>query len=169
MALPPQLLKIGKDYTQKIAGYISGDFTSATLQEKQAHCAELRKMAAIAGAGITPLPIPFADIWTVTPVQMAMVQATGNVYGFKITGKNVKAVFATVAGGWIGQQLCLALFKIGMPGAGGFGGAAFVWVWTHAMGKAAEAYFASGMTLTKDELAEIRKKGMQDAPDRPAP
>jgi uncharacterized protein (DUF697 family) len=167
MAIPPQLLQIGKAFTAKVATYLTSDYSTATLEERQKYAAEVRQIAAVSGLGIAPLPIPFADIWTITPIQVAMVQAIGNIYGFKLEGKNLKAVFGTVAGGWLGQQACLALFKIGMPVAGGFGGAAFVWVWTHAMGKVAERYFASGMTLSKKELDEIRKSEVKNS--KPAP
>jgi uncharacterized protein (DUF697 family) len=162
MAIPPELTQIGKSFFDKIAAYLTGDFSQATPSERASYCGEARNLAAIAGAAISPLPIPFADIWTITPIQIAMVQAIGNIYGYRLVGKNLKAAFATVAGGWIGQQTCLALFKIGLPGAGGFGGSAFVYVWTHAMGKAAEAYFASGMTLTRDEINKIRKNQVQN-------
>lgn len=163
MAIPPQLLEIGKTFTKKVGHFLTNDFSAATPEERAEHCAEVRNMAAYAGAGIAPLPIPFADIWTITPIQVAMVQAIANIYGFKLEGKNLKAAFATVGGGWLGQQTCLALFKIGMPGAGGFGGAAFVWVWTHAMGKVAERYFATGMKLTKKELDELRRQEVEAA------
>jgi uncharacterized protein (DUF697 family) len=109
------------------------------------------------------MPIPFADIWTITPVQMLMVRAIGNIYGYKINPQTVKEILAVVGGGMIGQQVCLALFKIGMPGAGGFGGAAFVFFWTHGMGNAAELYFRSGGTATAKELAAARSEGMKQA------
>ncbi|NCS39747.1 MAG: DUF697 domain-containing protein [Microcystis aeruginosa BS13-10] len=96
---------------------------------------EARQISAWAAAAIAPMPIPFADIWTITPVQMLMVRAIGNIYGYKIDAKTVKEMLAVVGGGMLGQQICLALFKIGLPGAGGFGGAAFVFFWTHGIGK----------------------------------
>ena len=163
MKLPTHLALVLKEFALRIETYLTGDFSAATLEEKQKHCADVRQLAAIAGASLAPIPIPFADIWTITPVQIAMVQAIGNIYGYNLEGKNLKAAFATVAGGWLGQQACLALFKIGMPGAGGFGGAAFVWVWTHAMGRVAEKYFSSGMKLSKEELRKIREEELKNA------
>lgn len=82
---------------------------------------EARQISAWAAAAIAPMPIPFADIWTITPVQMLMVRAIGNIYGYKIDAKTVKEMLAVVGGGMLGQQICLALFKIGLPGAGGLG------------------------------------------------
>ena len=157
MPIPFQLFELGKSFSEKIKKYLLEDFSAATPDEKRRHCAEVRNLAAAAGAAVTPLPIPFADIWTITPIQVAMVQAIGNIHGFKLKGKNLKAAFATVAGGWLGQQTFLALVKLGLPGAGGFAGSAFIYVWTHAIGRTAEKYFLSGMELTKSDLKKVRE------------
>lgn len=167
--IPPQLAQILKEHFDRIKQFLTDDFTSLDSVQRQEKTAEVRQMSAIAAATITPIPIPFADIWTVTPVQMLMVRAIGNIYGYKIDGNTAKEMFAVVGGGMLGQQVCLALFKIGLPGAGGFGGAAFVFVWTHGIGKAAELYFQSGMTATKQELEKARKEGMKQAKDETPP
>lgn len=158
-----QVFTNGVNFATRIKAYLTNDYSSATSEEREQFCSDVRSIAANTGAALSPIPLPFADIWTITPVQMAMVQAIGNIYGYKLEGKNLKAVFGTVAGGWLGQQVCLALFKIGLPGAGGIGGAGFVWVWTHAMGKVAEQYFISGMKLSKDEIDEARKREVRNA------
>jgi uncharacterized protein (DUF697 family) len=165
MYIPPYLAKHLKDHAAKIAHYMTGEFKP---EDRGQAAAEVRKLSAIAGAAIAPMPIPFADIWTITPVQMAMVQAIGNIYGYKLNGRNLKAAFGTVAGGWLGQQTCLALFKIGLPGAGGFGGAAFVYVWTHGIGRAAEVFFRSGMLATTRELDVARRQGIADGKNQQA-
>ena len=158
-----QVLNNGLNFVDRIKFYLVNDFSGTTAEERKQYCSDVRSIAAKTGAALSPIPLPFADIWTITPVQMGMVQAIGNIHGYKLEGKNLKAVFGTVAGGWLGQQVCLALFKIGLPGAGGIGGAGFVWVWTHAMGKVAEQYFISGMKLSKDEIDEARKREVQIA------
>lgn len=163
MKLPPRIAKVFSGFTQQIAIYLTGDFSSATRETREQYCADVCQIAAGTGALLSPIPVPFADIWTITPIQVAMVQAIGNIYGYRLEGKSLKAAFATVAGGWLGQQTCLALFKIGMPGAGGFGGSAFVWAWTHAMGRTAEAYFRSEMKLSKGELKRVRETEIKNA------
>lgn len=163
MNIPTQLLTHLGGHANKMKDYLTGDFQDADPEKRKQMAAEARKISAAGAAAIAPMPIPFADIFTITPVQMAMVGAIGNIYGYKLDEKTLRAVMGTVAGGWLGQQTCLALFKIGMPGAGGFGGAAFVFVWTHTMGFAAEEYFKSGMTATKKDLDAARKRGMEEA------
>lgn len=161
--IPVQLLQHLGKHGVRMSQFLSDNFSNIDKSQRQEMATEARQISACAAAAIAPMPIPFADIWTITPVQMLMVRAIGNIYGYKIDGKTVKEMLAVVGGGMLGQQVCLALFKIGLPGAGGFGGAAFVFFWTHGIGKAAELYFQSGMTATEEELATARKAGMKQA------
>ena len=161
MRMPIELVKHLGEHAQRMQEFVSEDYSGLNDKERSELASEARNISAWAAGAIAPMPIPFADIWTITPVQMFMVRAIGNIYGYKIDKKTIKEVFAVVGGGIVGQQVCLALFKIGLPGAGGFGGAAFVWVWTHGMGHAAERYFQSGMKATKEQVEEARKNGME--------
>ena len=161
--IPVQLLQHLGKHGVRMRQFLGDNFSNVDESQRRAMAKEARQISAWAAAAIAPMPIPFADIWTITPVQMLMVRAIGNIYGYKIDAKTVKEMLAVVGGGMIGQQICLALFKIGLPGAGGFGGAAFVFFWTHGIGNAAELYFQSGMTATDEDLAAARKEGMKQA------
>lgn len=160
---PTALVEHLQKFLSEIKDVVVADFQHLSVEERKAKAKSVRYKCASYAAGISPLPIPFADIWTITPVQMIMVRAIGNIYGHKIDANAVKELLSVLGGGWIGQQLCLALFKIGMPGAGGFGGAAFVFVWTHAMGMAAEVYFSSDKEASQKQLRESLKMGFQEA------
>ncbi|WP_201324388.1 YcjF family protein [Pseudanabaena sp. lw0831] len=145
-----------------ILEYITSDYSNSSRKEKQEKCSQVRTIAAGAGAALALVPMPFADIFTITPVQYLMVRAIGNIYGYKISENSVGEVVAVIGGGFLGQQTILALFKIGLPGAGGFFGSVFVYGWTFGMGKAAELYFASGMTATKEDLKKARESGAKE-------
>jgi uncharacterized protein (DUF697 family) len=71
-------------------------FTNESQRKEMAK--EARQISAWAAAAIAPMPIPFADIWTITPVQMLMVRAIGNIYGYKIDAKTLKEMLAVVGG-----------------------------------------------------------------------
>lgn len=143
--------------------YITDDFSNLDNNAKKQKASEVRSICATFAAGLSIIPIPFADIFTITPVQYLMVRAIGNIYGYKLDENAAKEVVAVVGGAWLGQQTCLALFKIGLPGAGGAVGSAFVFGWTYGMGKAAELYFESGMTATKEEIKNARSSGEKEA------
>jgi len=138
--------------------YLHDDFSNSTPQEKAQYANNVRQICATAGAMVAPQPIPIADIWLITPIQYLMVRAIGNIYGYRISESTIAEIFAVIGGGITGQQLCLTLFKIGIPGLGGLVSASFVFAWTHGIGQAAEAYFKSGMTMSEGELAEIRRQ-----------
>lgn len=160
-------IKVAVDYVRKhtpvLREFLTADFGELTPQQQRAKAAEARKKFAVAAAGVAPLPVPLADIWLITPIQILMIQAIANIYGYKLDWDRLVAVFPVVAGGWIGRQAALALFKIGLPGLGGLTAAAFAYVWTLGMGKAAERYFASGMKLGKRQLAKEQRAGIAAA------
>lgn len=169
MKLPWNIVTHLIRHMRKMREFVTGDFSHLDEAGRRRTTADVRRMSCSAAAAIAPMPIPFADIWTITPVQMLMVRAIGNIYGYKLDRKALKPLLSTGGGGWLGQQVCLALFKVGMPGAGGLGGAVFVYVWTKALAHAAEAYFASGMKASKTELREVLKGAMADTKDLPEP
>lgn len=163
MGIPLFLVEHLDKFRSEIEYLLMNDFSALNEIERKEKVAEARQKGAWGAALVAPQPIPFADIWLITPVQILMVRAIGNIHGYELSEDTVKELLSVIGGGWLGQQVCLALFKIGMPGAGGLGGAAFVFFWTYAMGKAAEVYFASGMTASKEDLKKARQEGMKEA------
>jgi uncharacterized protein (DUF697 family) len=149
-----------------LRSYLNDDFSQTSLVERQKLAADVRKIGAGCAAAIAPMPLPFADIWAITTVQYMIVRAIGNIYGHKLDINATKEVLAVIGGGMLGQQICLQLFKWGLPGAGGIGGMAFVYAWTCGMSVAAETYFKSDGKATKEELKKAREQGMAEAKTR---
>ena len=143
--------------------FINGDFSNLNEDSKKQKSSEVRTIAATIGAGFSAIPnIPFADFFIITPIQALMVRAIGNIYSYKITEATAAEILTVIGGGWLGQQALLAAFRIGLPGAGGLVGSVFVYGWTYGMGKAAEVYFASNMTASKEELKRARESGAKE-------
>ncbi len=163
MFLPWNLTKHLQKHAQDMHGYLTDDFSGLDPEGKRQKAAEVRQMSAIAAGAIAPMPIPFADIWTITPIQVIMVRAIANIYGYGLDATTAKAMLATVGGGWLGRQTFLALLKLGIPGFGLAAGAGFAYVWTLGIGRAAEAYFASGMLASRRQIDEA----MRDRPQLP--
>ena len=138
--------------------FLTDDFRGLDPESRRQKAAEARNTSAVAAAAVVPMPIPFADIWTITPIQILMVRAIGNIYGFGMDYRTARAVLATVGGGWLGQQAFLGLLKLGLPGIGEAAGAGFAYIWTLGMGRAAEAYFAS-MQATGRNLDQAISEG----------
>ena len=65
-------------------------------------------------AGIAIQPIPFADAFVLTPVEMIMVMKIGHLYGFSISKERATSIVKELAGvvgmGWISKNLILTVF-----------------------------------------------------------
>lgn len=156
------LAKHLKSHAKDMQGYLFDDFHDLDLESRRQKASEVRKISAVAAAAIAPMPIPFADIWTITPIQMLMVKAIGNIYGYGMDEKTARAILVTVGGGWLGRQTFLGLLKLGLPGFGEIGGAAFAYWWTQGMGKAAEAYFSGEVRLSKHDIEQSLRRSLNE-------
>ena len=163
MWLPWHLTNHLKKHAQEMRGFLTDDFSDLDLESRKQKASEVRNMSAVAAGAIAPMPIPFADVWTITPIQILMVRAIANIYGYPLDYRTGRAVLATVGGGLLGRQAFLALLKLGLPGIGQAGGAAFAYFWTLGMGRAAEAYFASGMKASKHDIEQAMIEGGRKA------
>ena len=143
--------------------FINGDFDNLDEDGKKENTSRVRQIAATTGAVACAIPnVPFADFFIITPIQALMVRAIGNIYGYKVNESTAAEILTVIGGGWLGQQALLAAFRIGLPGAGGLVGSIFVYGWTYGMGKAAEVYFASNMTASKEDLKKARETGAKE-------
>jgi len=143
--------------------FINGNFHNLDEEGKKENASKVRQIAATTGGIACAIPnVPFADFFIITPIQALMVRAIGNIYGYKINESTAAEILTVIGGGWLGQQALLAAFRIGLPGAGGLIGSIFVYGWTYGMGKAAEVYFASNMTASKEDLKKAREKGVKE-------
>ena len=110
--------------------------------------------AAGRAAAIAAIPVPLADVGPLMANDAYMIYRIAEVYGFSID-KSVVAMLSGVAGGSIAGKLgatFLPFLKI--PIAAGI---------TYAVGKTAKAYFASGMTLSMDNLKGIFSNARKEA------
>ena len=112
--------------------------------------------AAGRAAAIAAVPIPLADVGPLMANEAYMIYRIAETYGFSID-KSVVAMLGGVAGGSIAGKLGASFLPfLKVPIAAGI---------TYAVGKAAKAYFASGMTLSKDALVDVFTNARKEADD----
>ena len=110
--------------------------------------------AAGRAAAIAAVPIPLADVGPLMANEAYMIYRIAEVYGFSVD-KSVVAMLGGVAGGSIAGKLGATFLPfLKVPIAAGI---------TYSVGKVAKAYFASGMTLSKDKLTEIFTHARKEA------
>ena len=126
----------------------------------------LRRFSAICAATAVQ-PIPFMEIFTLTPIQAYMGTLIGQARGYKFSMMEVyKEIIGVIALGFLAQQSILGLYKTIIPFLGGFTTIPLVFVFTYAIGKVMDFYFVSktqGKTLTKDDLKNLFKQAKKDA------
>jgi len=115
-------------------------------------------------------PIPFADIFILTPIQAYIGTRIGAVRGFKLSNKQIKDLIVEISGvvglGLLAQQAVLGVYKVGLPGFAGFTTITLVFGATYAICKVIDAYFVQkikGETLSKDNMKKIFRNAKKES------
>ena len=112
-------------------------------------------------------PIPFADIFVLTPIQLYMGTLIAEARGYKFSVSEIyKEIFGVIALAYLAQQTVIGLYKTILPFYGAITTIPLVFVLTYAIGKVMDFYFASktqGKKLTKDDLVNFFKQARKDA------
>lgn len=116
-------------------------------------------------AGVAVQPIPFADIFILTPLQAYMGTRLAAIRGIRLSEQEstdlIKQTMGVVGMGLVAQQLGIAAAKILFPIFGGVATIPVVFGLTYAIGTVMDKYFiakAEGRTLTPDEIKDAWRK-----------
>lgn len=140
--------------------------TDLTDDQKVAHIITIFSSVC---AGVAIQPIPFADIFILTPLQAFMGTRISAIRGIRLSEKQssdvIKEIMGVVGAGMIAQQLGIAAAKIFFPIFGGVATIPVVFGLTFAIGKVMDIYFinqAKGRKLTPDELKDAWSKAKKE-------
>src|SRR5690606_6262665 len=96
-------------------------------------------------AAVAVQPIPFADIFVLTPIQAFMGKKIADIRGYNISEAGAKEIFIELSGlvglGFLSQQLVIGAYKTVLPFLGGFTTIPLVFGLTFGMGKVMDHYF----------------------------
>jgi uncharacterized protein (DUF697 family) len=127
-------------------------------------------LTALTCAIVAIQPIPFADFFVLTPIQLAMVITMSRVMGMPVGKHGAREVIAYVAGvvglGLLAQQTILGLYKTVIPFAGGLTTIPLVYSATMGLGYAAKAVLDArrrDQTITKEEIKRIQEEARAKA------
>ena len=104
-------------------------------------------------AAIAAIPIPLADIGPLIMNEGYMIYKLGALYGYSV-GENVLAMLGGVTGGSLAGKV-LASFLPGIK-------IAIAPAVTYAVGKVAQEYFKSKMTMSESELKQRFEKAKKE-------
>lgn len=129
----------------------------------------LTHQACMSCALIAIQPIPFADLFVLTPVQAVFASRIAAVRGVPLSENDaqtwIKEIVAMGGMGFLAQQLGIAAWKIVVPTIGGLFTIPLVYSLTYGIMKVADLYFqkkAGGVRMSDEEIKEQLKKAMKE-------
>ena len=124
-------------------------------------------------AAVAVQPIPFADIFVLTPIQAFMGKKIADIRGFNISEAGAKEIFKELAGlvglGFLSQQLVIGAYKTVLPFVGGFTTIPLVFGLTYGMGKVMDYYFEKkikGQKVDPEMIKAIFSKAKAEGKQR---
>lgn len=118
-------------------------------------------------AAVAIQPIPFADIFILTPIQAFMGTRIAKVRGYSFSMSEIyKEIIGLLGLSFLAQQSAIGLYKTILPFLGALTTIPLVFVLTYSMGKVMNFYFISktkGQTITKDDLMKAFKEARKSA------
>ena len=120
-------------------------------------------------AGVAIQPIPFADIFVLTPIQAYFASRIAAIRGVPVSESDasdwIKEIIGIVGLGIIAQQVAIGIWKIVTFGLGGLLTIPLVYGLTYAVMKVADAYFsakARGEKLNDEQIKAIWKGALRE-------
>jgi uncharacterized protein (DUF697 family) len=156
-------------YKETLDRILQGDFDRASPEERAEAVRDVINVCSVAAGAVTFQPIPFLDIALVSPIQIAMVQAIGRVYGHRLDQKAIIEMLSTFGASLLAQNAIIAAAKF-IPFAGWVVAISMAYALTYAIGEVADHYFKNGRGVSAEELKSMfdrvyheKKKEKQEA------
>ena len=112
-------------------------------------------------AAVAIQPIPFADIFILTPIQAYMGTRIAKIRGYSFSMNEVyKEIIGLLGLSFLAQQTAIGLYKTIIPFLGAITTIPLVFILTYTMGKVMDFYFVSktkGEVPTKEDLVNAFK------------
>jgi uncharacterized protein (DUF697 family) len=141
-------------YKETLDRILQGDFDSASPEERAEAVRDVINVCSVAAGAVTFQPIPFLDIALVSPIQIAMVQAIGRVYGHRLDQKAIIEMLSTFGASLLAQNAIIAAAKF-IPFAGWVVAISMAYALTYAIGEVADHYFKNGRGVSAEELKSM--------------
>ena len=115
-------------------------------------------------------PIPFADLFVLTPIQVVMITNLSKIMGHPIGKEDAKEIIMYIVGvvGWgvLAQQVVLGLYKTILPYMGGFTTIPLVYGLTYSLGYTAKTLLEArqkDQQLTQTQIKQIAEEAKKAA------
>jgi uncharacterized protein (DUF697 family) len=127
----------------------------------------IRKYSAICAA-MAVQPIPFADIFILTPTQIIMGKKIASLRGYEVKDSSIEKILKEISGiigmGVLAQQVVIGAYKTFLPFMGGITTIPVVYGLTYGIGKTMDYYIVAkinGKQINKSEVERIFKNSRE--------
>jgi uncharacterized protein (DUF697 family)/GTPase Era involved in 16S rRNA processing len=124
---------------------------SNVMAAQEKTCRQLMHSIATICAGVATAPIPVADIFPITSLQIGLITSIGYISGRSLSSKNVRKFITSaginIGGAFILREMARTLVKLVIPGVGSAISAGVAYAGTWAIGEAAIAYYIQGKNI----------------------
>jgi uncharacterized protein (DUF697 family) len=141
-------------YSETLDRILKGDFDDASPAERAEAIRDVINVCSVAAGAVTFQPIPFLDTVLVSPIQIAMVQGIGRVYGHRLDQKAIIEMLSTFGASLLAQNAIIAASKF-IPFAGWIVSISMAYALTYAIGEVADHYFKNGRGVSTEELKSM--------------
>ena len=140
--------------------------TDITNEQK---VSRITQIACATCAGVAIQPIPFADIFVLTPIQAYFATRIAAIRGVPVSDSDaadwVKEIIGIVGMGIIAQQIAIGIWKTVTFGLGGVLTIPLVYGLTYGVMKVADVYFsakARNEKMTNDQIKKVWREAFRD-------
>jgi uncharacterized protein (DUF697 family) len=163
-------MEIIETVLEKIKSEITDVEDRDDLSDEQKR-AQIIHLFSVICAVVAIQPIPFADIFVLTPIQAYMGTRLSAIRHMPLSEAESTDLIKEIAGvmglGMLAQQAALGLYKVGLPGLAGFTTIPLVYGLTYAIGHVMDYYLENksrnGGKLTSDQLKCVWEKAREEA------
>ena len=148
----------------KIASEVTDIENRSDLSDEQKR-SQIIHIFSVTCAAVAVQPIPFADIFVLTPIQAYMGVRLSAIRGMPLSDAESTDLLKEIAGivglGMTAQQVALGLYKVGLPFLAGFTTIPLVYGLTYAIGHIMDYYLdkkSRGQAIRNADLQTMWKK-----------
>ena len=157
---------------KKIAAEITDIESRTDLSDDQKR-SRIIHIFSVTCAAVAVQPIPFADIFVLTPIQAYMGVRLSAIRGMPLSDAEATDLLKEIAGivvlGMAAQQVALGLYKVGLPFLAGFTTIPLVYGLTYAIGRIMDFYLekkSKGQTVSNADLKSMWEKFREEGKQR---
>ncbi len=157
-------ISVGETITKEIT-----DIEHRTDITDEHKVSRITHIACAACAGVAIQPIPFADIFVLTPIQAYFATRIAAIRGVPVSESDasdwIKEIIGIVGMGIIAQQIAIGIWKVVTLGLGGLLTVPLVYGLTYAVMKVSDAYFsakARNEKLSEEQIKRIWKEAFRE-------